>query len=84
MRVRKDREDFTFDQRVGALIKNARVDAGLSQVELALLAQTVQSAISEVERGITGITVGYLRRIAKSLGFELKITFQRADTYETT
>ena len=65
------------------MIKQARTDSGLSQVELADMIDTSQSAISEIETATNGCTMWLLRRIAHGLGYELKITLERK-SYETT
>lgn len=79
----KRSEDDEFNRRIGRLIRDARTDAGLHQVDLAQRLGTSQSAISEIETATCGSTVWFLRRIANALGFELRITFERRN-YETT
>jgi transcriptional regulator with XRE-family HTH domain len=81
--VRKTTDDNEFEQRIGVLIRDARLAIGIDQTELARRAGTGQGAVSEVERGVNGVTLWYLRRIVNALGFDLKITFERKN-YETT
>ena len=79
----KESDDYEFDERIGALVRRARVDRGIDQVTLAKHIGTSQSAISEIENGRNGVTVWLLRRIARGLGCELKIVLERKN-YETT
>lgn len=79
----KNHDDTEFEKRVGNLIRRARTDADLDQTTLANLSGTHQSVISELETGRTGTTLVTLRRIARGLGCELKITLERKN-YETT
>lgn len=81
--LRKKRDDVAFDARIGTMIKDARLAAGLTQIQLAHSIGTSQSAISELETASVGCTTWLLRRIARGLGFELKIVFERKN-YETT
>lgn len=79
----KTPDDYKFDKRVGALLRQARLDQGIDQMTLAAHVGTAQSAISKVETGRSGVTVWLLRRIARGLGCELKIVLERKN-YETT
>lgn len=81
--LRKTSDDYAFDARVGNMIRNVRMDAGISQERLAQSIGTAQSAISEIETAHGGCTAWLLRRIAAGLGYEMKIVFERK-TYETT
>jgi len=59
---------------VAAQIINARASKGITQVELAKLAGTSQSAIARLERGnYIGYTVKTLIKIADALDFNLDI-----------
>ena len=58
---------------VGALIRNARRTAGLSQVELAERAATSQSALARYETGVTVPTLGTLERLLEKCGRRLEI-----------
>jgi UDP-N-acetylglucosamine 1-carboxyvinyltransferase len=81
--VRKRPEDIEFERRVGKLVRQVRINAGLNQTQLAHSIGTSQSAISEIETASVGCTVWLLRRIARGLGFEMKIVFERKN-YETS
>lgn len=79
----KNVDDWKFDKRVGAMLREARRDQNMDQATLAARIGTGQSAISDTETGRTGVTVWLLRRIANGLGYELRISLERK-TYETT
>lgn len=79
----KTPDDYKFDERVGLMLRQARLDQDLNQMTLAARVGTSQSVISEVETGRTGVTVWLLRRIARGLGCELRLTLERKN-YETT
>ena len=57
-------------------IKKARINAGLSQAELAARAGTSQAYISEIEGGKTKPSLGMLEAIAKALGCTLTILLE--------
>jgi len=83
MFTRKRPEDMEFERRVGKLVRTVRINAGLNQTQLAQIIGTSQSAISEIETAANGCTVWLLHRIARGLGFEMKIVFERKN-YETS
>lgn len=58
----------------GDLIRQTRMDRGLSQTELAIRAGTTQTAISRLERGHRSPTVQTLRRLLLVMGEELVLT----------
>ena len=57
-------------------IKNVRIKAGISQVELAARAGTSQAYISEIESGKTKPSLGMLEAIAEALGCKLTILLE--------
>lgn len=59
---------------LSGLVYNARTEAGLTQKQLAALAKTSQSVISEIEGGGQIPTVPMLMRIAHAVGKELKLS----------
>jgi transcriptional regulator with XRE-family HTH domain len=63
----------------GALVREARRIAGLSQSELAARVGTTQSAVSNWERGRDVPRVDTLGRILQACGFEVDLTFRRHD-----
>lgn len=58
-----------------ALIK-ARVEKGLTQVEIAKRMKTKQSVISRVENAKTVPSLSFLKRLARVLGASLQIQFK--------
>lgn len=61
--------------RLGALIREHRHAAGLTQTELARRAGTSQPTVARLETGTSEPTVATLRRIASALGVDLVIEF---------
>lgn len=53
-------------------LKQARLDAGFSQVELAELAQMEQQAISRYESGKLQLKSKTIEKICKALGLNIK------------
>ena len=58
---------------VGALLKEAREAAGVTQEELATAIQTKKSVISRLENQASDARVSTLRKVAQALGKELVI-----------
>ena len=58
----------------GQIIKEARVDAGLSQVELAIRARTSQPAIAKYESGGASPSLRTLDRILRAAGVRLELS----------
>lgn len=62
---------------IAAQIINARNKKGLTQIELAKLAGTSQSAVARLENGnYIGYTIKTLNKIANALDARLEINFQ--------
>ena len=57
----------------GNLVREARRRAGLTQVQLAELAGTTQSAIARLESGRTDPTFGQLQKLLEACGFSLLV-----------
>lgn len=55
----------------GMDIKDARKRAGFTQMQLSEATRIDQASISRMENGKQGITLEYLKRIAKALGVNL-------------
>lgn len=55
-------------QRLGAVIREARVSRGLAQAEVARRIGVTPSALSQVERGVRGMSAESLMRIWEALG----------------
>jgi len=77
----RDRPDRQTLSRLdaGALIREVREIAGLSQRELADRLDTAQSVISRWERGGDTPRVDTLARIFQACGFEADLVFRRHD-----
>ena len=56
----------------GALVREARTRAGLTQTELAERVGTTQSAIARLERG-TSLTLERAARLVRACGFDLQV-----------
>lgn len=65
--------------RFAANLRSARLAAGLSQEDLAEKAGFHRSYVSQVERGITNITVDNACRLADFLGVDLAVLFSALD-----
>jgi len=62
-------EDF----KIGEILKQARVDTGMTQEEVALKLHTKKSAISRIENHAQDIKLSTLQNFANILGKELRI-----------
>tara|TARA_R110000868_G_scaffold405723_1_gene685444 strand:+ start:32 stop:322 length:291 start_codon:yes stop_codon:yes gene_type:complete len=72
-RDKYDAESLAF--RLGAMLKQARKEANLTQEELAEKTGTKKSYISRIERGLSGIQVStYYKLIEIGLGKNLNIS----------
>lgn len=56
-------------------IARLRIEAGLTQAQLAELVGTKQPSIARLERGQTQPTIAFLRKLGAALGRRLEITF---------
>jgi transcriptional regulator with XRE-family HTH domain len=63
----------------GALVREARRRAGLTQEELARRVGTTQSAVARVERGHTEPSLSRLRQMVRACGLELRIAISPED-----
>lgn len=73
-----EREKFDANSlayRLGAMLKEARVEANLTQQELAEKTGTKKSYISRIERGLSDIQIStYFKLIELGLGKQLNIS----------
>ena len=60
---------------IGEVVSCTRYDSEVTQEQLSKLTGIDQSDISKIERGAANPSVGTLKKIAKALGKELKISF---------
>jgi transcriptional regulator with XRE-family HTH domain len=58
----------------GQLLRESRLQHGLTQKQLAIRARTSQAAISRIERGLVSPTVEMLERLLDLLGEELRLS----------
>jgi len=66
----------------GSLILDARIQAGISQRELARRAQTSAAAINAYESGRRNPTVARLQEILLAAGFDLRVRLQAHDVHD--
>jgi HTH-type transcriptional regulator/antitoxin HipB len=75
-----DRTQFEADSlafRLGVMLKEARLEANLTQEELAKKAGTKKSYISRIERGLSDIQIStYFKLIEIGLGKQLNISIE--------
>lgn len=66
--------DKGYEQfKIGALLKQARLDAGLTQEQVATKLKTGKSAISRIENHAEDIRLSTLANYAQALGKSLKL-----------
>lgn len=58
--------------RFGRALRAKRIQLGITQTELAELAQVNRSYLSELEQGKAGISLEKAEKLAKALNYELK------------
>ena len=73
-----------YEAVAGALVLDARIRAGLSQVQLARRAGTVQSAIAAYEAGKRQPTLPTLYRLLAAAGFDLRARLEAHDSHDET
>ncbi len=71
---------YRLDGDIGALVRDARRRAGLSQAELAAAAGTTQSAVSRWERGHDVPRADTLVELLRACGFEADVVLRPRDT----
>ncbi len=78
-RKKRDREfaqgyDEGYEQfKVGAMLRQAREEAGITQEELARRLKTKKTAISRIENHAEDIKLSTLERVASALGKRLHV-----------
>ncbi|MFZ3041570.1 MAG: helix-turn-helix transcriptional regulator [Thiobacillus sp.] len=72
----EDEELTELRQNLGQEIREARQLAGISQEDLALMADIDRSYVSQLERGIANPSLLILHRLAKVLKSELYVTIR--------
>ena len=69
----KELWDGYEDFKIGVILKEARINAGFTQEEVANKIKTTKSVISRIENHADNITLSTLERFAKAIGKELVI-----------
>ena len=59
--------------KIGEMLKQARLDSGLTQEELAIRLKTKKTAISRIENHSEDIRLSTLEKYAKALNKELRV-----------
>lgn len=62
---------------VGERLRALRLEAGLTQSQLAIRLGTTQSAIARLERGLHRTSLETINRVAAALGCETVVLFQQ-------
>ena len=70
----KDYDKGYQEFKIGEILKQARIDAGLTQEDLAIMLKTKKSAISRIENHAKDIKLSTLENFVQSIGKELKIS----------
>jgi len=66
--------DEGYEQfKIGAVLRQARESAGLTQNELAIRLKTKKTAISRIENHAEDIKLSTLERVARALGKQLQV-----------
>lgn len=66
-------------KRLGAAIRKIRSGTGISQEALAQKAKLHRTTMSEIERGISNVSIDVAERIAKALGVKVSQLFSEAE-----
>ena len=69
----KDFEAGYSDFKIGILLKQARLESGLTQEEIARMLKTKKSAISRIENHAEDIKLSTLKKFARAVGKDLKL-----------
>lgn len=69
----KDFDSGYEEFKIGEMLKQARVEVGLTQEEIAQRLHTKKSAISRIENHAQDIKLSTLQNFAHTLGKELKV-----------
>ena len=70
----KDFDSGYQEFKIGEILKQARLEAGLTQEDLAIMLKTKKSAISRIENHAKDIKLSTLENFAHSIGKELKVS----------
>ena len=81
-RMKQDPELWSgYDQRLetfklGILLKQARLESGLTQEQIAKLLKTTKSVVSRMENHATDIRLSTLEKFAKAVGREIHVALR--------
>jgi len=73
-------KNASLARQFGALIRELRLEARLSQEEFADICELHRTYIGSIERGEKTITIETAHKIAKALGMPLSHIFQRLES----
>lgn len=62
--------------KLGILLRKARMETGLSQTELAALADSTQAEVSKIERGVSQPRLETIEKFLRAMGLEVVLEFQ--------
>jgi len=64
---------FWVGPKLGVLLKQARIDAGMTQEQIARQLKTSKSVISRMENHATDIRLSTLEKFAKAVGRDIRV-----------
>lgn len=74
--MKKDNDsEIRIKQKVGNVVRQARIDAGLSPKEFSEKTDFALNDVSSIENGNRNLTIGTLNRISEALNSDLQISF---------
>lgn len=71
--VWKDYDNRFETFKLGVLLRQARLDAGMTQEQIARQLKTTKSVISRMENHATDIRLSTLEKFAKAVGREIRV-----------
>lgn len=74
--IEPNNSDLNAAQRIGAQIRSQRLEAGLTQKQLAIRAGIAQAVISRVESGSGNPTLSLLEELAAAMGMKLDVALR--------
>ena len=72
-------EDASIADLLAVSLASARIEAGLTQKQLAETSGIYQADISKIERGLANPSLSTLKRLADGMGMALKIEFKKIE-----
>ena len=75
-------EDASIADLLAVSLASARIEAGLTQKQLAETSGIYQADISKIERGLANPSLSTLKRLADGMGMALKIEFKKIEKKE--